>query len=299
MNETADAWARATALLLILNGISFALAAFPILIFGLLIPSSIAESLPPELQEFTAVFALMSFILYLIFGALSVFLGLGIWNNKPWARIITIILGWLGIPLGLVLILIAFVPSEYPAVYSISIGITGLILAVLSVIQVRYFHYHEEIKANFKKPVSGFRLELKPARQIVKAWAIMLGIPAVLLLLSGILLIFLGPAMAPEDIEGMSSVMVMAGLFVALLGGVSLFVSYGLWEVRPWARTLTLVMTWLTIILLPVYAALTVWAQGSYFDLINVVLQAGLYAGIQLYVFQFSPVKDAFRASKR
>jgi hypothetical protein len=36
MNETADAWARATALLLILNGISFALAAIPIVLFGLL-----------------------------------------------------------------------------------------------------------------------------------------------------------------------------------------------------------------------------------------------------------------------
>ena len=295
MNETADAWLKAAGMLLILNGLTFAIGAAIVLIFGIFFPGSMVETLPPDMAGQVMLFGIVSAVLYVLFAALSVLVGIGIWNYKPWARNTMIISGWIVFVIGLLVILVAFIPSDYGQ-YSTDLLLTGVLFVALSAIQIRYFQYDSVVREHFAKPMKGMGISFKPERQIVKAWAVCLGVSAASLLLAAILIVIVGPRAAqvlPIDVPSMT--FVLFGLAFAALGGIFLAIAVGIWRLRRWARMALLTVTWLTIVLLPFYAYLHWVIGGSPFDITNVFLQTLFYAVLQLWLFQFSPVKKAFK----
>lgn len=119
------------------------------------------------------------------------------------------------------------------------------------------------------------------------AIAIMLG--------GGMIAAMLGPQSNPGLAAGLASMGVAIGVFCLLLAAGVAFIGYGNWTLKPWARTLTIVLSALGL----VAGALLLLTSALHVNIglmISAILRLAINAIIIWYYLQPS-VKNAFGAA--
>jgi hypothetical protein len=118
--------------------------------------------------------------------------------------------------------------------------------------------------------------------------AILMIIGGLILLFTGVTPLFLGPLISISSdfqMSGLGSLITIVGLTLVALGIASLTVSWGLLKGKGWARTITLIISFITII----FAIISLTGSGDLIHVISIIIY-----GIIIYYLFTDKVKSFF-----
>jgi hypothetical protein len=160
-DENAAGAVKAFSIWWIVAGISLVLTGIFAPVQALVNPLTEVEA---EMRIVAVVASFVMSIVTLGIGVLFTFVGLGLWHEKPWSRIVAIVLGWLGavsaigvMGLGALFIAVgAASESEIPEVQSalvlvsVAIGLLGLITLLFSALTLWIFQFDSTAVSRFR-----------------------------------------------------------------------------------------------------------------------------------------------------
>jgi len=103
----------------------------------LLVGASFIDSLFSQISEFTLGSTMMIIgIITLVFGILDIFIGMGLWKTKNWARVVVIFFGFIGILMGIFIT----VKSGF---------LSAVVVFIMNLLIVGYLLFNKKVKEAF------------------------------------------------------------------------------------------------------------------------------------------------------
>lgn len=312
--QTARAWMKAFSIWMVLNGVML----IPVGLF-----TAIFASLDPIVP---IIFNVVIGVFYVFAGVVSLLLGMGIWNYKPWSRITMIVLGWLGVLWVLLLLLLALVGGVLSSVapefaeagpaLSVLLAFFAALFGIVVGVHLWLFQFNSTVASLFVLPQSEFKLtvDAKNVPELVKGWSIVTWTSALMFMLFSVFFFVGGPAIAGIMLDPRLALIVFALIGVLLLC-VSLllhFLAIGLWRGYDGARKASVVFAWILTIggaiitIFGVFAVVMVFVGNLVLvskipDMVQTIL-AGLYyialGLVQRWFFRREDVRAYFASEK-